>query len=517
MRLLERENQLAQLRRAFAALAEGGPGLCAVIAGESGIGKTSLVQAFVQGLPRGTKVLSCGCEALFTPRPLGPWVDIASHFPPPLAQALLRAPGAGSAFAPLLRHFAEAPAAQVLVMEDVHWADAGSLDLLHHLGRRLHGLRLMLVLTHRSAGLDAEHPLQSVLGALTAATTLRLTLPPLSPQAVETLARSARRSSAGLHAATGGNLFYVAEALASPEGVPPSVRDAVLGELARLAPEARRLAQWVSLFPARAERLLLESLDAEAAAALPANAAQRAARGRRRDGRLSPRAGPRCRLRGAAGAVAQRWPCGDPRGLRAATTGMAQRRERPRPPRWAHRVHHAEAAGLRAEVAVLAPRAVAHHRRGDRRAPRGGAPLRPGASAAEPEAGRCPARHAAGAMGRRADAGQPPPRSDCRARRRGARDPRPAWRRSTPRCRPACAGAAALVRRRWPRRVRADRPPGHRGAGAAGPSRELALAYKRRCRTRIWWARTWPAASCGACAPSRWPRSWRTTRPCATR
>jgi predicted ATPase len=78
VQLLERESQPDQLAQAFAGLAAGGMGVCTLISGDSGIGKTTLVQAFVHTLQASTPPLQCGCEALFTPRPLGPWVDIAA-------------------------------------------------------------------------------------------------------------------------------------------------------------------------------------------------------------------------------------------------------------------------------------------------------------------------------------------------------------------------------------------------------------------------------------------------------
>ncbi|HET7525357.1 MAG TPA: AAA family ATPase, partial [Burkholderiaceae bacterium] len=201
--MLERESQLQQLAAAFARVASGQTGMCAVVSGEAGIGKTSLVQAFARSLPAATQVLQCGCEALFTPRPFGPWLDIATHLPPAVERALLRAPGAGSPFTELFQFFRGTRGARVLIVEDVHWADVGTLDLLHFLGRRLGELRLLLVLTHRDDALDSDHPLQRVLGHLPASTTARLPLPPLSAQAVHSLARAARRNGAELYAATG--------------------------------------------------------------------------------------------------------------------------------------------------------------------------------------------------------------------------------------------------------------------------------------------------------------------------
>ena len=74
MRLLEREQCLADLAEWLAAAAKQG-GCVALVHGEAGIGKTALLQEFSKQ-QRG-RVLWGACEALFTPRPLGPLHDIA--------------------------------------------------------------------------------------------------------------------------------------------------------------------------------------------------------------------------------------------------------------------------------------------------------------------------------------------------------------------------------------------------------------------------------------------------------
>jgi len=269
--LLEREHPLAQLDAAHAQVVAGHGGVCVLLSGDAGIGKTTLVHTFLRALPTETPVLLAGCEALFTPRPLGPLVDLAERFPPSVAQALEQGRTYTGLFPALLRHFKESPEPCVFVVEDVHWADVGTLDLLRYLGRRLHGVRLLMLLTYRDVGLEADHPLRGVMGDLSSATTLRLALEPLSRAAVEVLARTAQRDGAAVYAATAGNPFYVTEVLAGqPGGVPLSVRDAVQAALARLPPAARALAEWVSLFPGHVERSLLERVAATPPAALEA-------------------------------------------------------------------------------------------------------------------------------------------------------------------------------------------------------------------------------------------------------
>jgi DNA-binding CsgD family transcriptional regulator/tetratricopeptide (TPR) repeat protein len=120
----------------------------------------------------------------------------------------------------------------------------------------------MLVVTYRDDEVGTGHPLRFVLGDLPQKAVKRLSLPPLSEDAVTTLARRAGCSLGNLYAITGGNPFFVTEALAgkAPEGAPPTVCDAVLARAARLSPAARSVMELVSVVPARAEMWLLEAI-----------------------------------------------------------------------------------------------------------------------------------------------------------------------------------------------------------------------------------------------------------------
>jgi DNA-binding CsgD family transcriptional regulator len=92
-------------------------------------------------------------------------------------------------------------------------------------------------------------------------TVTRIDVPPLSPEAVERLARGAFRSSAGIYEATHGNAFFVTELLRNPgEGVPRSVRDLVLARFARLTPDAHAIVALASIVPRHIERSLVEAL-----------------------------------------------------------------------------------------------------------------------------------------------------------------------------------------------------------------------------------------------------------------
>ena len=148
----------------------------------------------------------------------------------------------------------------MLVLEDMHWADEGTLDVLRLLGRRMEGVPALAVATFRD---DEPGPLRVVLGELaTAIGVVRLELPPLSAEAVRTLAEPHGVDADALHRSTGGNPFYVTEVLSAPAAaIPATVRDAVLARAARLSPPARELLERLAMIPGSAEPELIDAAD----------------------------------------------------------------------------------------------------------------------------------------------------------------------------------------------------------------------------------------------------------------
>ena len=183
--LLERDAQLEVL---VGAVAEGaqGRGSTALIAGEAGIGKTSLVRALVERLGGEARVLMAACDDLVASRTLGPLHDAAVGSSGPLAAALADEGPVDRVFAALLEELAE-ERPTVLVVEDVHWADDATLDVLGYAARRVEAVGAVLVLTIRDE-LDPRHPLHRLLGALTGCPVHRIELSPLSRDAVQALA-----------------------------------------------------------------------------------------------------------------------------------------------------------------------------------------------------------------------------------------------------------------------------------------------------------------------------------------
>ena len=257
MELLEREQFFNELETILGDVA-GGNGRFVLVSGEAGIGKTTLVEHFAEANKQQARVLWGACDALFTPRPLGPLYDIAHQTRGPLLSLLEDEAPRGSIFSAVLDELQNTHSPTIAVTEDAHWADEATLDLLKFLGRRINRTNSMLVVTFRDDELDANHPLRQVLGDLPPRSVARLRLPPLSEAGVKTLAESEGRPVEDLYPVTGGNPFFVTEALASAEpGVPETVRDAVLSRAARLSPAARAIVELVSVTPARTELSLL--------------------------------------------------------------------------------------------------------------------------------------------------------------------------------------------------------------------------------------------------------------------
>jgi DNA-binding CsgD family transcriptional regulator len=231
-----------------------------LVSGEAGIGKTSLLRTLAaQHRADGGDVWSGLCDPLHTPQPLGPLMDMDT----PFNEAWLRlVEGPRQALFTAVLDALRASAQPVLfLVEDVHWADEATLDLLCFMGRRVQRVRALIALSYRDDEIDSRHPLRRMIGTLSPGACTRLCLPRLTPDGVDALARSYGRPSASVHAISGGNPFFANELLrsASP-GVPTSVQDLVLARYATLPPGATRLADLVAVMPGRAECALVEKL-----------------------------------------------------------------------------------------------------------------------------------------------------------------------------------------------------------------------------------------------------------------
>jgi DNA-binding CsgD family transcriptional regulator/tetratricopeptide (TPR) repeat protein len=257
--LLERDDALGSLRAALERCRRGAGGVV-VIAGEAGIGKTSLIRAFLDEAGDRARVLVGACEDLLTPRPLGPLRDMFrdAGLPRPDDDAdrdqwidvlLAQCPPAPSSRVPT-----------VVVLEDVHWADDATLDVLRYLSRRARTWPVLFIVSYRDE-LPDQHPLRRVIGGLPAECTTRMELTPLSATTVTACAARAGRDPADLIRVTGGNPFYLTEVLASSGlGVPRTVRDAVIGRISGLPATTRQALELVSVIPQAVDWSLLDDV-----------------------------------------------------------------------------------------------------------------------------------------------------------------------------------------------------------------------------------------------------------------
>src|ERR1043165_8821821 len=160
MHLLERAEFFQQLQDALSEVASG-QGRLVLVSGEAGIVKTSLVEQFVERQKNECRVLWGGCDALFTPRPLGPLYDVARQIRGDLLTLLEQEAPPAAIFSAVFAELQSQPST-LLIFEDVHWADEATLDLLKFIGRRINKLNSLLVITYRDDEVQAEHPLRLV-------------------------------------------------------------------------------------------------------------------------------------------------------------------------------------------------------------------------------------------------------------------------------------------------------------------------------------------------------------------
>ena len=238
-----------------------GTGSVVLLHGEAGIGKTSLIAAVRPLLPNHTRMLIGSCDALSTPRTLGPFRDLAPSVGPRLAEAL-RAGERDEVMDALLEEL-QHPPPSTLVVEDVHWADEATVDTLRFLVRRIGRLPVVLLLSYRDDELSSDHPLTQLLGDASHADQVHHLSPQrLSEPAVRELIADSLLDVDEVFALSDGNPYFVSELVASAVGssVPPTVVDAVLGRLRRLPPAHQDAVELLAVVPSALDRHLLDAL-----------------------------------------------------------------------------------------------------------------------------------------------------------------------------------------------------------------------------------------------------------------
>jgi DNA-binding CsgD family transcriptional regulator len=344
--LLERNESLFALEQHLAYVRSERTGQCVWVGGEAGVGKTALLRQFRELHARSLRTLWGGCEPLRTPRPLGPLVDIAEAVGGELA-GLVDAAARPHLVATALLTELRGQRPTVLVIEDLHWADEATLDVLTLLATRISSVPALVLASYRDDELDRTPALRVLLGEL-ARGPRRLRVQRLSPEGVAILAEPSGLDPAELYARTGGNPFFVTEVLAAGgERLPDTVRDAVLARAARLSEQGRRLLEVVAIVPGQTELSLLQALAANLVARLDECLAS---------GVLSA-AGVTISFRHELARLAIEEAISPARRLelhRAALDALQTGNERD----FARLAHHAEAAGDREAVLKWAPRAA---------------------------------------------------------------------------------------------------------------------------------------------------------------
>jgi hypothetical protein len=176
--LVGRAREQAALREELA-VAIGGHGRLVLLGGEAGIGKTTLARDLSdEATLRGCRVLTGSYYDLTNTPPYGPWLELFeasrrdSELPaPPAAFAggrLATVTDQAALFAAVRQFLAEFTAEQpaLILLEDLHWADPASVDLLRHIGPHLRHWPLLLLVTYRADELSRSHPFAQQLPAL---------------------------------------------------------------------------------------------------------------------------------------------------------------------------------------------------------------------------------------------------------------------------------------------------------------------------------------------------------------
>jgi DNA-binding CsgD family transcriptional regulator/tetratricopeptide (TPR) repeat protein len=277
-----RAAELAALVDAYGQAA-GGRGTTALVGGEAGVGKSRLVaEMSAQARRRGARVLVGQCLGLESGGlPYAPVVDILRTLARDLSpeegaatlgpvQALLRRPADGHGddegqdplatgdalgqarlFELLLTVIERLVAKQplVLVVEDVHWADRSTLDLVALLASNTRHLPVLLVATYRSEDVPPRHPLRDLSAELTRRGALHLPLDRLGPgdvaELLGTLLPTAPPAevTASVVMRSDGNPLFIEELAAAvaedPDApMPPQLRDAVITRVEHMPPQA---------------------------------------------------------------------------------------------------------------------------------------------------------------------------------------------------------------------------------------------------------------------------------------
>ena len=281
----------------------GGSGSTALIGADAGLGKSALLREFLgRARERGARVLFGECSEIEARRPFGPVIDAFAAAGMALPEVMrVGGPGAQSvseleryrAHAGLADALASAARSQplVLAIDDLHWADEATLELVPYLARKLRPARVLVVAAYRTDELHRTHPLNRVLAELSRAR-LANDIPLRHLTEDETAALISGALGLGraptsafrraIHERCEGNPFFVEEVLRALVGrgdleyrdgawrrakevadlvIPVSVREAVQERLRALTPAALRTVQVAAVIGQRFDFDLLQKVS----------------------------------------------------------------------------------------------------------------------------------------------------------------------------------------------------------------------------------------------------------------
>jgi DNA-binding CsgD family transcriptional regulator/tetratricopeptide (TPR) repeat protein len=274
--MVGRSQELMELRERFA-MAEGGEPQVVVVGGEAGIGKSRLIAEFADTLPTEAELAVGHCLELGPDGPpFAPFSTLLRSLVADLGvQALAELAGPGSAdLAGLLPELGPAPhdpmgrgrlfeamatvierAAEreplVLVVEDMHWSDSSSRDLLRFLLRTVGEARVLFLLTYRRDEMHRSHPLLPWLAEVDRLPNAhRITVERLSDPEVDELVQQLagdvpRRAAARIRERSQGIPFFVEELAECCDRdltvIPETLRDLMLARLDGMTPQTREL------------------------------------------------------------------------------------------------------------------------------------------------------------------------------------------------------------------------------------------------------------------------------------
>lgn len=265
MQLVERDDELGRLTELLVA-AQQGNGSVVLVRGEAGVGKTALVQRFLDDIGNRAHLLWGACEDIVTAVPFAPLWDMAASDAE--LHSVISAGDRVRTLRTVLDRMSRTLRPTVVVVEDAQWADEATLALIRVLGRRASKSHGLLIVTFRDDHFAIEHPLRRVVGAIPPGSLERIQLGPLSREGVADLVGPGLDVDEIMRL-TRGNPFFVSEIVRHPgDEIPLSVADAVGFQMSTLSRRSRQVVELVSVIPGNAEIDLIARITPDAEAAI---------------------------------------------------------------------------------------------------------------------------------------------------------------------------------------------------------------------------------------------------------